>query len=74
MKETGKGWVLFPARFTPPRVSFLRLEAVLAEPEACGPGPREDAGEGCGQSRVCLFPHRPQPLHGHGLSTVDNLL
>lgn len=40
MKETGKGWVLFPARFTPPRVSFLKLEAVLAEPEACGLGPQ----------------------------------
>lgn len=52
MKETRKGCVLFPARSTPPRVSFLKLEAVPAEPQACGPGPREDAGQGCGRTRV----------------------
>lgn len=68
MKETRKGCVLFPARSTPPRVSFLKLEAVPAEPQACGPGPREDAGQGCGRTRVRLSLHRPQPLHGHGYS------
>lgn len=53
MKETGKGWGLFPARFTPPRVSFLKLEAVLAEPEACGLGPQGKM-RGRGAARAML--------------------